>query len=182
MFVVGELMLEIGRDWGLIVDNFIKDDILIITGNISNVLIGRLRDPIMKHFLLECKKKYKHVMFIAGNREYYGCVGNMRCVLNNLLTICAECGVHFLNRKTVKIDNITFGGITMWDVNYEDEGHMHSKDILNGRMLDLKFLEDNIDNIDIYVSHYPIENKVIGKYYISACDNGNVFTLTFPEP
>lgn len=60
---------------------------LVLAGDIGVVLAG-VKRQIYKDFLTMCKNKYKNVVLIPGNHEYYGCLGNRGQVEKELETLC----------------------------------------------------------------------------------------------
>jgi hypothetical protein len=63
--------------------------------------------------LKQAAEKYKHVILVAGNHEYYG-----HCLDDANSRISAKCAawpnVHFLNKRAITIDGVRFLGCTMW--------------------------------------------------------------------
>ena len=71
-------------------------------------------------FLRRCSDEFRHVLFVAGNHEFYN--GKWE---QGLITLREECGkfpnVHFMENDTVVIDDVTFVGGTLWtDMNRGD--------------------------------------------------------------
>lgn len=75
---------------------------------------------LFREFLKECSKTFEHVIYVAGNHEFYH--GKFNKSLAILKTECdALLNVHFLENKSVVIDNVTFIGATLWtDCNDDD--------------------------------------------------------------
>ena len=70
----------------------------------------------MKDFLIEQKKRFKHVVFVAGNHEFYE--GSLLEGYNYLKKeVCEKIGVVFLEKESVEfeeIPNVRFLGCTLW--------------------------------------------------------------------
>lgn len=85
------------------------------------VLAGDIGNPtkaltMLVDFLLLCKKRYQHVIYVPGNHEYYGCNFDRASVNAKLQEICDASGVVFLNGKSTVIDGVRFIGDTMWSI------------------------------------------------------------------
>lgn len=108
------------------------------------ILAGDIGDPferIYETFLEECKKRYKDVLLIAGNREFYNCYKTEKAreevdsisrskkyssvyertryftfeeVEKQLSLLCHRTGCIFLNRTNYKIGNNVFIGCPLW--------------------------------------------------------------------
>lgn len=67
-----------------------------------------------REFLDAMAKNYKHVIYVAGNHEFYH--GKFRETLDILAKECIENygNVHFLENGYVDIDDVRFVGGTMW--------------------------------------------------------------------
>jgi len=79
-----------------------------------------------RDFLRRCSEAYKHVIYVAGNHEFY----HGRWV-ENIQDLRRECAVypniHFLERDSVTIDGVLFVGGTLWtDMNKTDPLTLHS--------------------------------------------------------
>lgn len=83
------------------------------------ILAGDICDPLKRaveyiELLTYFKKKYKNVILVAGNHEYYSCKYNISQVVTALKSIAEATGVVFLNRNVAVIDGIRFIGATLW--------------------------------------------------------------------
>ena len=131
--IVSDLHLEFSD---ILIKNTNNADVLILGGDImiaekvlkpESELGIRFRD-----FLKRCSFQFPHVIYIAGNHEFYG--GYWSKSLDNLR---AACGVHdniyFLERDTKIIDDVVFVGGTLWtDMNRHDPLTLHGvRDMMN---------------------------------------------------
>jgi predicted phosphodiesterase len=85
-----------------------------------------------RDFLKRCSFQFPHVIYIAGNHEFYN--GKWVKGLEYLRNECVKFpNVHFLERDTVKIDDVTFVGGTLWtDMNKHDPLTLHAvRDMMN---------------------------------------------------
>ena len=137
------------------------------------VLAGDITAKNRVDWINTAAEKFKDVIYIAGNHEYYG--GNMDSVERHLDEDTAD-NVHFLNNQSVTIDGHTFHGCTLWtDYNRQNvmdmmvaEGsmndfkrirnHKYSKltaqYVLRLHMLSKLFLMDNVKKGDIVITHH----------------------------
>ena len=84
-----------------------KDTTLVLSGDIAVGAEGAR--PLLKKW----GDQYKHVIYVAGNHEYYGKVYEL--VNDEMNDVCSELhNVHFLNRTHVEIEGIQFFGDTFW--------------------------------------------------------------------
>jgi predicted phosphohydrolase len=84
-------------------------DILVLSGD-----IGHPFRKIYYQFLKWCSRKFKHVVLIAGNHEYYG--SSLKKGKKKLQKICRQTGVSFLDRGVLELPeyNIVILGTTLW--------------------------------------------------------------------
>lgn len=114
-------------------DNY---DVLILGGDImiADKVLGPLSETGVRYrdFLKRVSFQFPHVIYIAGNHEFYG--GNFHKSIDSLR---AACGVHdniyFLERDTKIIDDVVFVGGTLWtDMNKHDPLTLHGvRDMMN---------------------------------------------------
>jgi len=131
--IVSDLHLEFSD---ILIKNTNNADVLILGGDImiaekvlkpESELGIRFRD-----FLKRCSFQFPHVIYIAGNHEFYGGYWS-----KSLDSLRAACGVHdniyFLERDTKIIDDVVFVGGTLWtDMNRHDPLTLHGvRDMMN---------------------------------------------------
>jgi len=128
--ITSDIHLEFG-DWYPV--NPEGADVLILSGDImvASDLYGTHKTDRFLDFLDNCKKEYKHVIFIMGNHEHYN--GDFAESHKLLGGACAERNIHFLDKACVRIDDVTFIGGTLWtDMNKEDSLTLyHIKSMMN---------------------------------------------------
>lgn len=104
-------------------------DVLILCGDV--ILASSLENSDSdtrrlqyEQFFEECSKNFNHVIYLAGNHEFY--YGMWNNTLSILKTLCSKFkNVYFLENDTVEIDGITFVGTTLWtDCNKQDVATM----------------------------------------------------------
>lgn len=83
-------------------------------------------------FFDQVSSEFRDVIYVAGNHEFYdGKWNKTLTVLKQLAD--AYVNVHFLERESIKIDDVTFIGSTLWtDLNRGDALTVHAvKDMMN---------------------------------------------------
>ena len=109
-----------------------------------------------RDFLKRCSFQFPHVIYVAGNHEFYHGKWNQ-----SLITLSNECAkfpnVYFLEAGCKKIDDVTFIGGTLWtDMNKGDPLTLHSvRDMMNDFRVIKKDLEGytNLKPHDTVVRH-----------------------------
>lgn len=124
--------------------------------------------------------RHKHVVFVPGNHEYYGCRYNVAEVDRRLFAICAEEKVHLLNRGTVMLDGVLFIGATLWsaidDAGFDginDSNHVfaHKVEYLEAFVKDYQFIKEELlkaldyDGPIVVVTHHLPSKRLIHSRY-----------------
>jgi DNA repair exonuclease SbcCD nuclease subunit len=109
-----------------------------------------------RDFLKRCSFQFPHVIYIAGNHEFYN--GKWTQSLTTLSNECAKFpNVYFLEAGCKKIDDVTFIGGTLWtDMNKHDPLTLHAvRDMMNDFRVIKKDLEGytNLKPADTVVRH-----------------------------
>jgi len=106
-------------------------DVLILAGDIN--IKGRVG------WINEQIEKYKHVIYVTGNHEYYN--SNISH-LDSRLEENLDPRIHFLQNKSVKIEDTMFHGSTLWtDMTLADEY------FINRGMSDFNVISINNDDV-----------------------------------
>lgn len=133
--VVSDLHLEFS-------DCFINNnegcDVLILSGDILVVeklfREGSADGQVFRDFLKRCAFQFPHVVYVAGNHEFYGS-GKFYQSVNELRNYCSTnfANVYFLEKDTKVIDDVVFVGGTLWtDMNKYDPMTLHAvRDMMN---------------------------------------------------
>lgn len=125
--IVSDLHLEFSD---LLIKNENNADVLILGGDImlaEKVLLPESEYGVrFRDFLKRCSFQFPHVIYIAGNHEFYG--GYWDKSLEKLRAACAmHHNVYFLERDTKVIDDVVFVGGTLWtDMNKFDPLTLHA--------------------------------------------------------
>jgi Icc-related predicted phosphoesterase len=132
--IVSDLHLEFED---INIQNQNNADVLILSGDImvaSKVNKQESEYGIrFRDFLKRCSFQFPHVIYIAGNHEFYS-DGKF---FQGIEELRAACGVHdnvyFLERDTKIIDDVVFVGGTLWtDMNKFDPLTLHAvRDMMN---------------------------------------------------
>ncbi len=85
------------------------------------VLAGDICDPLRYeqryiNILNYLKDKYRYIILVAGNHEYYGCNKQRELVIPELQKICDKTGVVLLNRTNIVVNGVRFIGATLWSL------------------------------------------------------------------
>jgi predicted phosphohydrolase len=119
-------------------DLFLKNeesaDVLLLSGDIM-VADKYKGNRIFHDFLSRASFQFPHVIYIAGNHEFYD--GHFDYSIHHLRNVCANFpNVYFLEDDIKQIDDVIFIGCTLWtDMNRSDPNTM--LDVMN-RMNDFR--------------------------------------------
>jgi predicted MPP superfamily phosphohydrolase len=145
------------------------DDICICAGDIGN--------PYEQHyelFINAISKLFKKVFVIAGNHEYYGhTIEETNDFLTDFLKLFNN--ISFLNNSYELYEGYYFIGTTLWsnvtnpyyaiaDINKIKNFDWKKYNELNKQCI--KFLEDNIKDNSIIITHHLPSRKLIDKKYL----------------
>ena len=113
--------------------------------NVNLADLGRkqLRVKTFRDFLKRCSFQFPHVIYVAGNHEFYH--GKWNRTLKVLHDECAKFpNVYFLEQECKKIDDVTFIGGTLWtDMNKGDPLTLHAvRDMMSDFRVILKEDQD----------------------------------------
>lgn len=170
--LTSDIHLEFG-DWYPVnpenADTLILSGDIMLANEVENALYDTEKAIEYKghrfiDFLYNCKKEYKNVVYVMGNHEHYH--GDFAVSSEVLGEACKKAGVHFLDKNSVKIDDITFIGGTLWtDMNNEDSDTLRSI----GRMMnDFRIVKNG--NKKGFRRHLIHKKNVDGSY--ATDDNG----------
>jgi Icc-related predicted phosphoesterase len=184
--VASDLHFEFHRDGGLaLLGKLAEADVLVCAGDLSSA-------RCLAESLDLCCSRYPHVVFVAGNHEFYGSsIPAVREILRDASK--RHLGrLHVLDNSTCEIDGIRFVGTTMW-TRHTPGIHKYQR-LLNDFTLikdadplvyeenvrALAFLEAEVSSSDVVVTHHlPVEGSVHPKYKGSPL---NCFFLCDVEP
>ena len=166
LLVASDLHVEFHADRGRsMVDSLADADVFVCAGDLST-------SRGIWDALLLVLRKYKHVVFVFGNHEFYG--SNIQAVRQKIARLQARLEgmpgkygqLHVLDNSTCEIEGQRFVGTTLWV--------RHTPDIeaLHGRLTDffrignahvrvyeenevaLRFLESTVGPQDIVITHH----------------------------
>jgi Icc-related predicted phosphoesterase len=138
--LASDLHLEFGD---IILTNSDGADVLILSGDIliaedlhdhpvpttePSIKLGQRQEAAYRYrdFLKRCSEQFPHVIYIAGNHEFYH--GKWPGSMKTLRDECAEfSNVYFLDKESKVISDVTFVGCTLWtDMNQGDPITLHT--------------------------------------------------------
>lgn len=104
----------------------VSDQMAAINQSLTRAAMAqRFRD-----FLKRCSNQFPHTVFVAGNHEFYH--GKWEQTIDTLRDECNKLGnVHFLEKDTFVLDDITFIGGTLW-TNLNNADHLTEYTLQNG--------------------------------------------------
>lgn len=179
--IVSDLHLEFS-------DVFIKNeanaDVLILGGDImvaqdlhdhldapslwdmpGTQVMGRRQESARRYrdFLKRCSFQFPHVIYIAGNHEFYN--GKFYAGIDYLREECLKFpNVYFLENDTKVIDDVVFMGATLWtDMNKGDPLTLHAiRDMMN----DFRVIKnDRLGYTSLKPSHAMERHKMTKNYF-----------------
>jgi predicted phosphodiesterase len=135
---------------------------LILAGD-----IGDPDEPTLYKFLDMARQRYKRVIYVPGNHEFYGrepgSKKNPSLVLRWFQALDDKWpNFHFFYRRNEVIDGVRVLGTTGWST--EPSGTEWAKTIGEEGRKDIKFLEEGIANSKepvLVITHYPSTLQVV---------------------
>lgn len=109
-----KLLSDLHNEFGLFelnLDEHSKDTVLVLAGDID--VWGRNKERYIK-FLEDVSKGFYHVVFIAGNHEFYDNGDITRDCDDMKGWSNGYDNIHFLENNHVEIDDVVFIGTTLW--------------------------------------------------------------------
>lgn len=86
-----------------------KDEVLVIAGDVVN----DIHHPRFEAFLKMCKERWKKVIFVSGNHDFF--TGkSMKRTEDDMRKLCKNLDVTFLNKDVEIVDGVPFIGCTLW--------------------------------------------------------------------
>jgi predicted phosphodiesterase len=158
--VLSDLHFEFHKDSGITYrKSLVTDaDVLVLAGDIATW-------DIIPKALAYFSKKYKHVVYVPGNHEYYlSSPEEVSAILSEVVN--GYDNVHWLNDSAVTIEGQRFIGCTLWF--RDDPNNIHHQHRLSDFNVIRKFvpwvyttnvcsviyLEENVTKDDIVVTHH----------------------------
>lgn len=159
--IVSDLHLEFSD---IDIHNQENCDVLILAGDImiaqslhKNPNPGYVLADRFRGFLTRCSQRFPHVIYIAGNHEFYH--GYWNASLDHLREECAKYdNIYFMEDDVKSIGDVTFIGATLWtDVN---KGSPISQHVVSSMMNDFRIIKNDhngctpVRPIDSVERHY----------------------------
>ena len=147
----------------------VNADILIVAGDLGTI-------SCVRGALTALCDNFKHVLFVAGNHEFYGSsFPQVRAILREYEE--KHPNFHYLDRDVIEIDGQRFVGCTMWFPMTPQAETLTNQlndfyQISNFRMevgseneMDRKFLEREVRKGDVVITHHaPSEQSAPDRY------------------
>jgi len=173
-FVCSDLHLEFHKDKSKIIDSLPESDAIILAGDTS------VADSSWVGFMPRIAKKYKHVLLIGGNHDYYhGDQDSMRFMMNHLPLGCQN--VHYLEDSTIELDGQRFIASTLWfernsgsscllnDFNYIRK---FTEWVFDVNEYSLNYLSENVREDDVVITHHLPSYQSVARFYKNSDLNG----------
>lgn len=157
--IVSDLHLEFSDKYLSLPNN--GADVLVLSGDI---IVGNEVEKY-ERFFNEISHNYKHVVYVAGNHEFYH--GDFQNIIPRIKEFLKDCGltnIHMLENEYVDIDGIHFLGGTLWtDFNNNDEASMR---LSQRGMNDYRIIKNGdaskLTPLDTYAAHQETKAFIKG--------------------
>jgi hypothetical protein len=153
-------------------------EILILAGDIGNPYT-----EIYEQFISYCSERFKCVLYVAGNHEYYKHKHSIAETNTQIYTVLHKfSNVHFLNNKVLEYEGIAFVGTTLWSQIGEEMGaaelyYMHDFRTISGFSpvvsnylfkTNVSFISSALDKYEdcIVITHHAPSMKCISDEYV----------------
>lgn len=165
--VISDIHLEM-RNIDVGYDSIIKpasgSTILVLAGD-----IGKPSPDTLTPFLDYCCSNWKHVLYVAGNHEFYGKKrDDTITALRSYQSAPNRSNLRFMDRDIVTIDGQRFLGCTLWSnpdshMQYvindfrmiHDNGHRFTTTVMSQwHHTDVTWLKSNVQKDDIVITHF----------------------------
>ena len=94
------------------------------------------------YYLSKWAKRFKHVIYIAGNHEYYKSnLENVDSLYSAIPSRMEIDNLTYLNRSSIVIDDVEFVGATLW-TDYMRETNQYTQDQIGWCLNDYRFISD----------------------------------------
>lgn len=104
-----QILSDLHLDFNEVKELKVDGDILILAGDVG--------DPYQDsywNFIYDCSAKWKHIVLVAGNHEYYGS-HSMEEVDAHIHNKCKQMiNVYFLQKERIVVEGTSIAGCTMW--------------------------------------------------------------------
>jgi len=162
-------------------------EILIIPGDIGQIVNKNNQfDEKYYDVLKYLKSRWKYIIIVAGNHEYYGCQ-NMSYASDLLTNICEKMGIEFLNKDSVEMFDYTFIGCTLWsnlnkdywnEIEHKYSSFTDCESLCNLHKNNVEWLDKTLDKyknkkVVVITHHLPSKKLISGHFNHSKYDISN---------
>lgn len=163
IYNISDLHLEHYKRVDILYKNLEKimpdSEVLILAGDIGYPLNGY--GDMYRELLRRFKERYKNVILVPGNHEYYQIKNfDRESALNRLRDICHSESCHLLNNGSISISGVKFLGTTLWTkINPKYQSML---DVSNNRIIMFKYLFPTIKeaNAEFTKSYEWLKNSL----------------------
>ena len=176
--VMSDLHLEFGGEMVFDTDKYTT---LVIAGDI----LPAKHQGSYRELLASVAEESKHVVFCAGNHEFYG--GEVAADTQFLHDLASEFdNVHFLDANCITLDGVMFAGGTLWTDMSESRVTTYHRNMIESQMNDFRIVDFGAGRqfntnlaTSIHMGHvYNLEENL----KIAAEDNIPVVVVTHHAP
>jgi Icc-related predicted phosphoesterase len=185
LLVASDLHFEFQRDGGkTLADELAQSeaDVLVCPGDLSNA------EGIWGALLL-LLERFRHVIFVFGNHEFYGSnIGAVREKIQKLQRRLPSLGnvygqLHVLDNSTCEIEGRRFVGTTMWTPHFSGIELRHqmlndfnmiggaAQRIYQENEIGVQFLKDTVTSNDIVLTHHLPSPKSTPERFVGSAIN-----------
>jgi len=179
--IVSDLHLDIEyKELSILPDE--DKQVLILAGDIASNI------DLFDEFLLDVVYRFKQIIIIYGNHEYYG--HNVEARKNELFELCTDySNVQLLDDVAINYDGVTIYGGTLWTSAYKDPVYwLNDFNVVDfpddfyieEHNCQVNHLSKMIDQFDVVITHHApsykscaprFENSPMNKYFMNHLDN-----------
>jgi DNA repair exonuclease SbcCD nuclease subunit len=156
-----------------------NEDVLVLAGDLGYPL-NQKGEPSEAYYeaLAVCKDRFRHVILVPGNHEYYRAREfSLERTDSALRTLCDRAGVYLLQRDSVTLNGVLFLGCTLWSkiteaayATMKDSKHVFNEhqEYLQSHITDLLWLTERIAESrqpTVVVTHHLPSYRAISEEY-----------------
>lgn len=137
----------------LVVENTEGADVLILAGDVYEAIdlpFGS-EHHYVRTFFDSVSTQFKHVLWVAGNHEFYGTSIEWGIsLIRKWIEHCGWKNVHFLEKESILIDDVWFHGTTLW-TSLKNADPLVTQQVVLG-IEDFRYIE-GLNGLTFYANH-----------------------------